>query len=117
MSYPKLTSTVTVTIAAAGNLSAAVDLSAVAVVGIVMPAAWDAANLTFAGSETQAGTYTNVYDDAGTEYPVTAAASRRILVPPADLLGGCWLKVRSGTAAVPVNQAAERVLTLLVRPV
>lgn len=95
--------------------TAGLDLLGLVIVRIVMPGTWTTANLTFSGSESLAGTYTDMYDSSGTEYTVTAAQSRRIVVPPADLLGNCFLKVRSGTSGTPVNQAADRVLTLLVR--
>lgn len=112
--YP--TDIVTVDIASgATGLSAIVDLTGLTIVRIIMPGTWVAANLTFAASETAGGTFTNIYDALGTEYTVVAAASRRIIVPPADLLGDCHLKIRSGTSGTPVDQTATRTLTLKVR--
>jgi hypothetical protein len=109
---------VAVTIPSGAAITAnGVDLAGLIVVRIVMPGAWTAANLTFSGAETLAGTYTDMYDAAGGEYTIIASTSRRIIVPPADLLGNCFLKVRSGTSGTPVNQAADRVITLLVRGV
>lgn len=116
MSYLRL-GTRSVVIANGASLSAAVDLSGVVIVRIVTPAAMTGVALTFAGSDVTAGTYTNVYDRFGSEYSVVSAASRRIVVPPADLLGNCWLKVRSGTAAAPTAEGGARTITLLVRPV
>lgn len=116
MSYPRL-GTRDVVIANGQSLSAAVDLTDLVVVRIVTPAAMTGTGLTFAGSETSGGTYTNVYDRYGVEYNVVSAAARRIQIPPADLVGNCWLKVRSGTAAAPTAEGAARTVTLLVRPV
>ena len=104
------------TIASAASLSGAIDLAGCVLVGIQMPSGWDAANLTFQGSA-DGVTYGDVYDGAGTEYFVTAVASYFIRIDPQDLVPIRYLKVRSGTTGTPVAQGAERVLTLIVRPV
>ncbi len=107
---------VPVTIANGTALSAEVDLGGAVLVGIQMPAAWTAANLTFQAAEKAGGTFNNVYNDAGTELTVTAAAARHILLAsPYALAGMRYLKVRSGTSGVPVNQAADRAMFLLVK--
>ena len=81
-----------------------------------MPASWTAANLTFQGSDTEAGTYSDLYDDAGTEISVTAAASRTIVGSTLDRVVPLrFLKVRSGTTATPVNQAAARTVLLVMK--
>lgn len=97
-------------------MAAGVDLYGCRAVGIQMPAAWDAANLTFQGSA-DGTTYFNVYDKAGTEYTVTAAASRYIILNRDDMLGIRYLIIRSGTAGVPVNQTAARTLVLQTQAV
>ena len=105
------------TIAASASLSGAIRLPAGHyLAAIVMPAAWTAADLTFQASP--AGTtYNNLYDDNGNEVTVTAAASRFILLPPAEWYAMPFLKIRSGTSGAAVNQAAARTLTLVTRPV
>lgn len=95
----------------ATGLSAAISLGNNRLARIDMPATWVAANLTFQVSADDV-TYTNLYDSLGTEYTVIAAASRSILLNLADFLGIRYLKIRSGTASVPVNQTADRALTL-----
>lgn len=105
--------TKSVTIANGQSLSAAVDLEGRKIAGVFMPAAWTAANLTFQASDAAAGTYADVYDTAGTEISVTAAVSRA-LMDPSKLAGIRFLKIRSGTSAVPVNQLADRILILLL---
>lgn len=107
----------TVTIATGASLSDAVNIENATMIGIIMPAAWTAANLTFQAAARETDTFANVYDDAGTEVSVTADASRAIPIGT-DLkaLGSFrYLKIRSGTAAVPVNQAAARVITLFLK--
>lgn len=78
----------------------------------VFPAAWTTAVLTFLESESQNGTYTPVYSDTMERSLTTAAASRSIRVLPQDYWGVKWLRLRSGTAATPVNQGANA--TILV---
>ena len=98
------------------DLSVEVELGAFTVVGILMPAAWTAASLTFLAGAVS-GSLASVYDKDGNEYTVTADASQYIIIPPADLVGAKYLQVRSGTSGTPVAQTADRTLTLVVRPV
>jgi tryptophanyl-tRNA synthetase len=95
-------------------MAAGVNLGGATLIGIVLPAAWTAANLTFTASVDDS-TYNEVTDSAGTAVSVTAAAARYIPINPATLPGLQYLKVRSGTAGVPVNQAADRILYLVTR--
>lgn len=112
----KLT-TVEVVIANGASLSAQVDLTRLQLRAIQMPAAWDAANLTFQSMPRAGDTLQNVYDKAGTEHTITAAASRYIVPTGADAqaleaLG--FTKIRSGTSGASVNQTAARTLVLVV---
>lgn len=106
----------TATIAESASLSDAIETDGSAVVGIVMPAAWTAANLTLQASADDT-TFSNVYDEQGNEKTVIASTSRYILLNPADFLGANSIKVRSGTSGTAVNQAAARsVIVILYRP-
>lgn len=110
--------TPTVTIANGASLSGAVDLGSASLVGIVMPAAWTAADLSFQVSA-DGVTYGNLFDTIGAEYLIpsaSAVAGQTISIPIADLLGWRYLKVRSGPAAAAVAQGAARVLTLTAIP-
>lgn len=104
----------TLTIANGTSLSGALDLSISGgpPVGIQMPAAWTAANLTFQVSH-DGTTYQNFQDAAGTEIVAVAAASVFIALDPTIWFGVRFLKARSGTAGIPVNQGAERLLQLV----
>ena len=88
-------------------------------VGIQMPAAWTAASLTFAVSF-DGTTFVPLYWD-GAEYTVAAAggaaASLGVSLEPSAFAGWPFVRVRSGTAASAVNQAAERTLQVLTRAV
>jgi len=104
----------TATIAQSASLSNAVLITGRLPTRIDMPAAWTAANLTFQVS-TDGLTYNNLYGDAGTEYTVTAAAARAIVLDPVDFAGVNYLKIRSGTAATPVAQEVARSLAVVTR--
>lgn len=110
-----------VTIANGASLSGAASCDSRSLVGIVMPAAWTAAALTFQiGGFTApglaVGSFSNVYD-AAAELSYLADASRYIAVDPIDFLGAQQVKVRSGTAGSPVAQGAARELYLVFRTV
>lgn len=107
----------TVTIASGASLSDAVDIEGAAIVGIQMPASWTAAALTFQGSSDDL-TFGNISNDAGAEKSITVSASAFVSIPVSSFLGGCSsVKVRSGTAATPVNQAGDRSIILTLFPI
>ena len=97
-----------------GSLSGIVDLGGRKLVAIVMPGTWTAAALTFQASPDGVNFF-NVYDGP-TERQLTVAASYYSELNISDWIGIRWLKIRSGTAGTPVNQAAERTLTLVIQP-
>ena len=97
------------------SLSAALNLQGHIFTGVYMPAAWTAASLTFQGSF-DGDTYFNVFFD-GSEISTAVAASGYYGLDPVKFFGLKYLKVRSGTSGTPVNQGADRTLTLaLGRP-
>ena len=105
------------TIAQDASVSDHINLQGAILVGIRMPAEWDAANLTFQTSMDDV-TYLDAYSSAGAEHVITAAASRHIWVDPVAFAGYRWLIVRSGTTAVPVAQTTgddPRLITLVTR--
>lgn len=107
------------TIATGAALSAGVGLGAKALVGIVMPATWDAAALTFQVS-TDGGTTWQEMQSTSAVISFTAAASQFLAVDPALWRGVNMVKVRSGTSGAPVNQTTggtDRIVGLLVKPI
>ena len=99
------------TITSGTSLSAAVALDGLNLIGIQMPAGWDAAAVTFQVAYDGA-TYNNMWLQTA-EFSATTAASVTNLWSH-DLLGPIRsVKVRSGTAGVPVNQTADRIVTLI----
>ncbi len=106
--------TATATIASGTSLSSAADLGTGRLVGIILPSAWTTAGITFQGSA-DGSTYFDLYDD-GIERAIASgsvAASRFIALPIADWLMVRSVKLRSGSAAAPVNQPADRLITLV----
>lgn len=79
---------------------------------IIMPGTWTTADLTVQTS-IDGATWNNLHDVYGTEYTIKAAASRSINLPIADFLGVRYMRLRSGTSGSPVNQAAERSITIV----
>jgi hypothetical protein len=121
MGYPQpIINTATIAAGATG-LSDVILLGELRLAGVIMPAAWQAASLTFQSCDTENGTFTNVYYDSGsgtaTEATATVSTSRRVMFT-GDLalaLNGCgkYIKLRSGTAALAVDQTATRSIGLI----
>jgi hypothetical protein len=111
-----VTGLITFTIANNASLSdAAVNLGGVRCAGIVMPAAWTAASLTFLVS-VDGATYYPLYVSAS-EFAVTVAASQYVALNPDNFTGIRFLQIRSGTVGSPVNQGAERTVMVVTIPV
>ena len=102
----------TAKIAASASITDAIDLKTKRLTCIQMPSSWTTANLTFQVSH-DGLTWSNLYDAYGNEYTVQAAASRALLLDLKDFFGFRYLKIRSGTNASAVNQAAECELKLI----
>lgn len=108
--------TATVTIASGESLSGAVEIGDRTVCGVILPAEWTAAGLTFQVS-IDGSTYQNLYDSAGEfTLPTDAvAAARTVTIDPVKFLAWTHVKVRSGTSGSAVNQDAARSVVLIVR--
>lgn len=108
------TTTKSATIANTASLSDEIDLEENSLVAISMPATWTTANLTFQAATVSGGTFQNVYDAAGNELTVAAAASR-VLTDIPELAPLRFIKIRSGTSGSAVNQSGDRVITLILK--
>jgi hypothetical protein len=101
--------------AGATGLSDVIDLGGHVLVAIQMPSTWTAADLTFQVS-LDGVTFNNLYDDEGNEVKLTVAASRVVAIgEPALMWHSGKIKLRSGTAALAVDQTAARALKLATR--
>jgi len=104
----------TVTIANGTSLSPAVDLDKYSLIGINMPSGWTTANLSFQVAHDNS-TFNPLNDKTGEIDLASAAASVYIALDPTVFVGLRFIKLRSGTNATPVNQGADRVITLILR--
>jgi len=107
----------TATIANGTSLSNGVLIGDMALCGLLMSAAWTAASLSFQISFDDGVTWNDLYSDAGVEQVlvVTAPAGKYLALDPSQFAGITMIKIRSGVTGVPVNQGADRVLTLVSR--
>ncbi len=100
------------TIASGQSLSGEVDIGNKLLVGIWMPSGWDAAAMTFQVSPDGGTTWLEL-QSASAVVSYTVAAGQFIGVDPTIWRGVMSLKVRSGTFGAPVNQTANRTITLI----
>lgn len=99
--------------AASGSVSTSVDLGYARLSRISMPSTWTTADLTFQVSSDDGETFQDLYDYLGTETTIQAAASREITLDLQPFLSIRDIRVRSGTAATPVAQAAATEIKLI----
>lgn len=120
----------TVTIADTGSLSGAARIKNTTVVGLVMPAEWDAAGVGLLVSYDDGTTYVQlrVIDFTSAppygldEFEILAAdvpTAESVFIPldPAMLLGATHVKVQSQTAGVPVAQSPARSILIVIRDI
>jgi hypothetical protein len=107
----RLISRLPLTIANGASLSSAATLGGFIPTVIEMPTAWTAAGISFQASG-DGTNYYYLYDSAGTVITYTVDANRRIINLPSYFADCKYLKILSGTPAVPVNQGAERIIYL-----
>jgi len=106
---------VDVEIAQDASLSDAGELKGLALCGFIMPAEWTAAGLAF-GVSIDGVNYNYLYWGGSAEEE-TVAADYHVAVDPTKFLSAKYIKVLSGTVAIPVNQDAARTVKLLCRPI
>jgi hypothetical protein len=107
------TTTGSVTILNGASLSSAINLENRILVGIIMPNAWTAAALTFQFS-IDGVNYHDAYSLTAALTATPAIANSFInIAKTATFDSARFLKIRSGTTASPVNQLADRTLTIV----
>ena len=116
--YTSAWDVVPVDIAAGSSLTDAINLGGLRLFGIVMPAAWTTANLTFQMSPDAGTTWVNILDQNGNEVLSSGDVSTYVAMnTPSNFAPVQYLRVRSGSSSVSVAQAAKRTLNLMVRSV
>lgn len=103
------------TIPARASLSEILSLEGVtAVVGIIMPQAWTSANVTILGSPFGVNFY-DLYDGLpGTELVFNLKPGVMVNINPNRLRCCAAIRLRSGTHASPIVQAAARTFGIVV---
>jgi len=106
-----------VTIPANQSLSQPANVGVLTLTGIILPAGWQTAPLSFQASA-DGVTWQEMYTAAGTDVstgPLTGPAW--VALNPSDFAGIQFLRIRSGRASAPVTQTAECTLMLILRSV
>lgn len=103
----------TVTIDNGASLSSAAHIGSGELVGIMLPTL-TSASLTFQASA-DGVTYAEALDASSSAVAVGTSTGARYIKAPADLAGIPFLKIRSGTSGAPVQQGAERIITLIIK--
>lgn len=122
MTYGKDRTLVQVDIAINTALSGEVNVGPGRIVGIIMPAGWDAAGISFQAllrepsALPKVPVWGDVIDSGGAEVKITAPAADKYvaLADTLPLVGFGRMKVRSGLTGAAVNQTAARTLFLVV---
>ncbi len=107
---------VTAIIASGASLSGVVDAGGMALVGIVMPSGWTAADITLQGSM-DGIRFVEILDSYGSKCQLKAEANAYVPLRLPELIGVRYFKLRSGTVASAVNQSAERVVECVLRAI
>lgn len=112
MSNPSVT---IATIPGGGAISPGVTLPAPGLFAIEIDGPWTPAALTLLATQ-DGQTYYNVLDGIGNEFVLPAISGARFQLNTEDWQAVTGLKVRSGTAAAPVNQALDTGIALIGYP-
>lgn len=110
---------VTATIASGASVSGTVDLRNTSLLGIVTPAAWTTAGWVIEVShDGTTWSATPIRDELDTQVCTWASltASSYLALPFSAMAPWAYARIRSGTSGTPVNQDADRVFTLITRP-
>ena len=104
---------VTATIPNGQSLSDAADVGLGQILGLNVPTI-TAAALTFQGSD-DGVVFKNLKDAAGNEVQIASSTGNAFVAAPAALGGVAFLKIRSGTSGVPVNQGGDRIVAVVIK--
>ena len=109
----------TVQIASGTSLSPEIDIGNKSLVGLLIPANWTTAGISFQVSPDGGTTWGEVTTVAGTPYAIGSVTGGTlayyIAIDPTTLVGAMAFRARSGTQAAPVNQVATVTLQWVTR--
>ena len=95
------------TILAGQAVSASVNLTTGSLALLMSPAAWNSANISFLISEDNV-TFRDLFDGNGVEILRPMGAGRAFIIDQSLTAAALYLQIRSGPAANPVVQDADR---------
>lgn len=106
------------TIANGTSVSGVLDLDKTSIVGFIAPAAWTTAALNIEVSVDNSAWETTVLDQYGAAVSSWSAvvAGAAYSVDVVSMMAWRYIRLRSGTSGSPVVQGADRVFTLITRP-
>ncbi len=107
----------TATIEADESLSNSVDISRFSKFALQMPSEWTEADISFVSDDDNIGTFLPVKGADGLEIVVEAEASEYVSI---DIYSSVFeplhfIKLRSGTASVPIAQESERQIKIIMK--
>jgi len=107
-----------VELTAGASLTGTINLAGLRLFGLIMPADWTTADLTFQMSPDAGMTWANMLDQNGSEILSVGTPNSYITINKAsDFAPLQYLRIRSGSSSSPVTQTASRVLQLVLRSV
>lgn len=110
---------VTATIANGASVSGAIDMTYTSMLGFILPSAWTTAGVSIEVSADGTNWATGgILDGSALAVSVwpTGTASGAYAVNLAAMVPWRYARIRSGTFSVPVNQGADRLITVILRP-
>lgn len=119
LGYPNNLRALSVTIANGASVSEIFATQGDAIVGIIMPAAWTAADIAYKSCITgNVLDLQQVYDSSGNPEKTIVVAAHNIAIPQSDTVFSAFVQLFSVSTAddtTPVNQGAARTIILLLR--
>ena len=99
------------TLTSGQSLTGALNMKNKILMALEIPSTWTTANITFQVS-IDGTNYNDLYDSDGNEVTFTTVAGKhQYSKDPLAFIPFNWIKLRSGTTAVAVNQSGDRTIT------
>ncbi len=104
-------------IGAGQSLSEPLNLGGLRLFGIVIPAEWTAASLSFQVSPDAGTSWFELVGDSGENVAVTSKTASCMMVDPKLFAPFQYIRIRSGLASAAVSQISNRTLQLFLRSI
>lgn len=106
-----------VTLASGSSLSGTINLGGLRLFGLTIPAAWTAAALSFQVSPDAGANWYELMGPDGAAVTLAPQTSCCMMLDPKFFAPFQYIRLRSGLAAAPVAQGADRMLNLFLRSI